>query len=444
MAGNKVIDFQRYEKGKQTLTLLVNVFILVGFLSEVITFHKIYIPLQLYLQIFSICVFSTALVILLINKKRYYSMVYLIVSYFLLFNIIIYDVLFPEFIAKLNFLPSEFFSRNMFFILPFIAFIGFVTDKKHIIIQGVIVLIYIAYQSYSNNDAFIKASILNYFLTTIGFCWVIYFLVNANARFIKDLEESNKKLKETQQHLVQSEKMASLGTLTSGVAHEINNPLNFIGGGVQILSELEEEINESVPKDVKEKYDLASSMINSGFERTSSIIKALMTFSTRESDELIDSDINSIIDNTILFLNNKFPKDVEIVREYGFHGNVPIFPSKFHQVIMSIIDNAIYAVSQADVINKTITISTKLVSENVIITISNKGSRIPEMILNQIFDPFFTTKEPGQGTGLGLSLCYTLISELNGKIYARNNADGVSFVIELPVKLFSVYKNHDL
>ena len=267
----------------------------------------------------------------------------------------------------------------------------------------------------------------------------MYYLRNLNYTYEHELNEYNEELlstieelKITQQQLIQSEKMASLGTLTAGIAHEINNPLNFIIGGIHLISDIKEQIMKSIPDEIKEDCELGTGMINTGFERVSRIVNALMTFSDRGTPFLTPFNIIDIIENTLLFMNSRIPSDIEIRKMYEFKGEIPMFPGKMHQVIMNILDNAIYSLNQSKQKKKKIVISTKLIKDKCILTISNNGPSIDEKHLNQIFDPFFTTKEPGEGIGLGLSICYTLISEHHGKIYANNSKDGVSTIIEIP------------
>jgi signal transduction histidine kinase len=433
MAVKKIIDFQRYEKGKETITLLVNIFILMGFVIEIMTFYKSYVPLQLVLQIISAVVFLSSLIVLIINKKRFYSSIYMIITYFLIFNIIVYDVFFPEFIEKLHFLRSEFFSRNLFIFLPLMFMIGFISGKKHILILGVILLLYVSFQAAANNDAFMKASIFTYFICVAGFSWVSYFLVTTNHDFINELHHTNIKLKETQQSLIQSEKMASLGTLTAGVAHEINNPLNFINGGIEIISDLKEEMKLDIPAELLERLQVGLDIIQTGYKKSQGIVQSLMSFTGRGTSTRTDSNINIIIDNTMLFLKSKIPSDIEIRKFYEFNGTASLYMDKIHQVILSIIENAVQSFEGSNQDMKLIEIFTRSINSNLVIEISNNGPRIPGDIFNQIFDPFFTTKDPGRGTGLGLSISYALIAEHNGKIYAKNNEHGVSFIIEIPV-----------
>jgi signal transduction histidine kinase len=247
----------------------------------------------------------------------------------------------------------------------------------------------------------------------------------------EELVSTIEELKTTQQHLIQSEKMASLGTLTAGVAHEINNPLNFISGGLTLIGDMKNE-EDFHSEEMNEKFRVGKEMVKTGLERATNIVKSLMTFSQPGSAILIDSDIHQIIDNTLLFLNHKL-KSIKIVKEYELQENLMLYPDKIHQVIMHLIENAIYAIN-LDLTNaQTIFISTKAIGDYAVLKISNTGPKILKKYLNQIFDPFFTTKDPGQGTGIGLSICYTLISEHRGNIYAENDFDTVSFIIELPL-----------
>ena len=260
--------------------------------------------------------------------------------------------------------------------------------------------------------------------------------IKAQSRDLADknneLESVIDELKATQQHLVQSEKMASLGTLTAGIAHEINNPLNFISGGLGIIEESANGIEGMGEKEIEERKNRALRMAFDGLERATGIVKALMTFSRKGGSKLIESDLHEIIDNTLLFLRSKITVDIEIKKEYQLKNKVPVFQEKMHQVIMNIIDNAIFAVNSHGGRDKSILISTGHAENMAILTITNNGPHIEEHHLSQLFDPFFTTKDPGAGTGLGLSISYNLIAEHEGTLRAENRDNGVSFIIEIP------------
>jgi len=266
---------------------------------------------------------------------------------------------------------------------------------------------------------------------------IIIFLVIRSYGKIEEkniqLEKQKGELQAAQQQLVQSEKMASIGTLTAGIAHEINNPLNFISGGLNIVSEVQEQLNWEGREEEKQRCQMATKMAFDGLERSVGIVQALMTFSHRGGSKKVETNLNETIDNTLMFLNSKISEDIQIIKQYQLERQVPVFPEKMHQVIMNIIDNAIFAVNMEPSRPKIITISTRMKDGNLILSFSNTGPQISEEHLAQLFDPFFTTKDPGQGTGLGLSICYTLVSEHRGEIKATNIPEGVIFTVSIPV-----------
>jgi signal transduction histidine kinase len=266
----------------------------------------------------------------------------------------------------------------------------------------------------------------------------ISYLRNINFNFEKEIiaynEELNatiEELKVTQQHLVQSEKMASIATLISGMAHEMNNPLNFINGGMQFFSDIKEEIKNHMPQEMQKKYELATKMTLEGLERVSGIVNSLMIFSQSEKFSLVNSNLNLLLDNILQFFNLK-DYHIQIKKTYLLKDMVKIFPNKISQAVIIILDNAVYSLKQSSITDKVISISTRAKEKNVQIEISNNGPPILEKDINKIFDPFFTTKAPGKGIGLGLSIAYSLIEEHKGIIKVQNTMDAVSFVIELP------------
>jgi len=266
----------------------------------------------------------------------------------------------------------------------------------------------------------------------------IVFLVIRSFKKIQEknilLEKQKEDLKAAQQRLVQSEKMASIGTLTAGIAHEINNPLNFISGGLTIIKERLEGLNWQGREVDEEEFNMATKMAFDGLDRSIGIVKSLMTFSHRGGSKKVETDLNDTIDKTLMFLGSKITDEIQIDKQYNLNRKVPVFPEKMHQVIMNIIDNAIFAVNMEPSKPGIITISTGLADDKLILSFTNTGPGIAEEHMGQLFDPFFTTKEPGQGTGLGLSICYTLVSDHGGEISARNIRNGVNFTITIPVR----------
>lgn len=247
-----------------------------------------------------------------------------------------------------------------------------------------------------------------------------------------ELEALLDKLKTTQQQLFQAEKMASLGTLTAGVAHELNNPLNFINGGIELIADKFAEISAiDVKEDTLEEFKSAIKIVKEGVERSTRIVSSLMNFSYLGEPKLSLHNITDIVDSTVRFLNSKITDDIEVIFEYGSSEESLVYGDKLHQVILNVLDNSIAAVSENRG-DKRIKIETKKIGQDILISISNNGPKIPEDKLGQIFDPFFTTKNPGEGTGLGLSISYNLIQQHKGTIRATNEEDGVSFIISIP------------
>ncbi|MEA3451071.1 MAG: ATP-binding protein, partial [Bacteroidota bacterium] len=272
------------------------------------------------------------------------------------------------------------------------------------------------------------------------------------------LEKTLKQLTNTQSQLIQSEKMASLGVLTAGIAHEINNPINYINSGLEGLNTVSNQIIETIsnlqqPEDEitdiekQNKQDeltflstgiqTLTTNIQTGVNRTTEIIKSLKTFSHADNNTLSLSNINEDLDSSLLLLHNQLKNKIKIIRNYEKIPEIYCYSSKLNQVFMNIISNAIQAIKEKG----TITITTTLLEnyfeleQNCIkISILDTGTGIPEKIQNKIFEPFFTTKEVGQGTGLGLSITHSIIKQHNGKIEVSSSANaGTKFEIYLPI-----------
>ncbi|MFN7313647.1 MAG: 7TM diverse intracellular signaling domain-containing protein [Bacteroidota bacterium] len=286
----------------------------------------------------------------------------------------------------------------------------------------------------------------------------------------KALTESNQslssaiaELKQAQAQLVESEKMASLGQLTAGIAHEINNPINFVTSNVKPLQRDIQELYNLIQKseDLASKQELNHDTINKlkkdidydylqteinyllkgiqeGSSRTAEIVKGLRIFSRVDEDDIKLADINDGLDSTIIIVNNQLNNKIKILKEYGDLGKIECYPGKLNQVFLNLITNGIYAVKQkyGEEEGGVVHISTKLVNDNVQISISDNGTGMSESTKAKLFEPFFTTKPVGEGTGLGLSIVYNTIKKHSGSINVESVVgEGTTFVITLPKKI---------
>ena len=251
------------------------------------------------------------------------------------------------------------------------------------------------------------------------------------------LEKTIVKLNRTQEKLIQSEKMASLGTIVAGVAHEINNPLNYIQSSVYGLESL---ISQNKLHEPSKNLEMILHAIKEGVKRTSEIVKALNKFSKNKPLLSQKIDIHDVIDKCIQQLCTKLGKKCVVEKDYcsdqfTFKGNV----DSIHQAILNLLNNAIQAIENKG----TVSISTSLLKEKNIlqIKINDSGIGIPKDDLLKIFDPFFTTKDVGKGRGLGLSISYSAIKEHNGDIFVESElGKGSTFTIQLPVKRNNLLK----
>ena len=276
----------------------------------------------------------------------------------------------------------------------------------------------------------------------------------------QELTSLNEQLKITQEQLMQSDKLASIGQLAAGVAHEINNPIGYIFSNIgaleKYLSDLfsmldyyesienhitSDEIKEEIKKRKNEveldylKDDIPDLMTQSkdGIDRVRKIVQSLKDFSHADSNQEWQwANIHHGIDSTLNVINNEVKYKADIVKEYGVIPDVECLPSQLNQVIMNLVANASHAMS--DDKRGTITIRTSCENEQVKIEVSDDGSGIPEHVVKRIFEPFFTTKPVGKGTGLGLSLSYGIIKKHQGEIEVKTKiGEGTTFIITLPV-----------
>jgi two-component system NtrC family sensor kinase len=268
----------------------------------------------------------------------------------------------------------------------------------------------------------------------------------------QDLNTSLKNLKATQFQLIQSEKMASLGELTAGIAHEIQNPLNFVNNFSEVNTELLEEMNDELDKgnlvEVKQivKDILENEQkINHHGKRADAIVKGMLQHSRSSSSVKEPTDINKLADEYLrLAYHGLRAKDksfnATLVTDYDESiAKLTITPQDIGRVILNLITNAFYATNEkkqqiGDGYDPTVTVSTKKVGATVEVSVKDNGNGIPQTALDKIFQPFFTTKPTGQGTGLGLSLSYDIVKAHGGELkVATKEGEGAEFCITLPL-----------
>jgi len=265
-----------------------------------------------------------------------------------------------------------------------------------------------------------------------------------------ELEKSIEELKSTQSQLIHSEKMASLGELTAGIAHEIQNPLNFVNNFSEVSNELIDEMNEELDKgDIKEAKAIGSDVkqnlekIRHHGGRAADIVKGMLQHSRGSNNTKEPTDINALCDEYLrLAFHGLRAKDKSFNAEMKTSfdesiGKINVVPQDIGRVLLNLITNGFYAVSEKsksapEGYAPTLSITTKKEGDQVVISVADNGNGIPENIREKIFQPFFTTKPTGQGTGLGLSLSYDIVKAHGGEIKVESKeGDGTEFRVIL-------------
>jgi signal transduction histidine kinase len=289
-------------------------------------------------------------------------------------------------------------------------------------------------------------------------------LSEAIGTLVQQVETDHQNIKDAQTHLIQAEKMSSLGQMVAGVAHEINNPVNFIYGNlahlessVQDVIEVIDRYQATYPEPVDEIADLLEevefdylredipkqiSSMRMGAERIRQIVLSLRNFSRLDEAATKHVNLHDGIDSTLTLLAHRLKANIEIIKKYGEIPAIECCPAQLNQVWMNILTNAIDALEEVverfdgALSSPKITIETLAQAQTVTIKIRDNGAGISEDLLTNIFDPFFTTKPIGKGTGLGLSICFAIIERHGGTMRVRSQLDiGTEFTFILPIAL---------
>ncbi|MEZ4888243.1 MAG: ATP-binding protein [Chitinophagales bacterium] len=276
------------------------------------------------------------------------------------------------------------------------------------------------------------------------------------------LEDTLLKLQRTQGQLINSEKMASLGQLSAGIAHEINNPITFISSGVEALNQNIDEIlvvinkydeisGDNVTEKLVEIRELKKEVyyeelidettellkaVESGAKRTAEIVKGLRIFSRLDKDVLHIADVHELLEATLIILKDQYKYRIEVHKDYQAIRQIECYPGKLNQVFMNILSNAIHAIEgKGQIFINTATVLVEGSDYVITIKIKDTGRGMGTGVQEHIFEPFYTTKDVGKGTGLGLSIVKDIINKHNGTIEVESEiGNGTSFLITLPIK----------
>ncbi len=287
----------------------------------------------------------------------------------------------------------------------------------------------------------------------------------------QEIELAYLELKNTQSQLVNAEKMSSLGQLTAGIAHEINNPINFVSSNINplkrdvddvisIFEETERLAKKSLPEEDYLKiqamkndldYDYVKNEINQllegmrdGANRTVEIIKGLKLFSRVDETDLKKVNLEDGLNSTLILLNSSIKHHLKVTTNFSNIPNVECFGGKMNQVFMNVLSNAVQAIKSTEREDGEIVITTTTDEGKVRISIADNGPGMTEEVKVKLFEPFFTTKPVGEGTGLGLSIVYKIIERINGNIKVNSIInEGTEFIITLPITNITKAPHHD-
>ena len=253
-----------------------------------------------------------------------------------------------------------------------------------------------------------------------------------------------KKIEDARLKLIESDKMASLGQLTAGVAHEINNPINFISNGIkglkQLLEKYIDETDDNASDSLEGDMNDMINAIEEGANRTNNIVRSLRLFSREDFENYIKLDIVASLESAFSILSNKFQQNIFLEKniekkELFVYG----YSSQINQVFINILMNAIHAVGDSGIIKVVV----KELQDNIFISICDTGEGVPDELKQKIFEPFYTTKKVHEGTGLGLSITFGIIKKHKGTIEVKDNKPkGAKFLINLPKRDVSLINNN--
>lgn len=394
-------------------TISKNYFILWGL--SMVTFVNISSDPAMYLITQYII---TAIFPVLIFRKTYSSIGYLILSFLLLFGVLYYHKQYPPLLEETQ--PAHFAA-------PYFSI-------------GIIMII---------------SFLISLFFRNVGDD--LERKLTEKNRYLNDLVE---KMRSMQEQMISSEKMASLGQLTAGIAHEINNPINFVSSNISPLKKDLQELKElcvrykalheskNLAEDLKnieaftreidpvfinKEIETLISGIEEGAGRTKQIVMGLRSFSRLDEDEFKKTDIHEGLDSSLMLLRNKLKNRIEVIKEYGDIPVIECIPGKINQVLMNILNNASEAISGEGKIKITTGLTPD--KKGIEVRIQDDGIGMTEAVKRRIFEPFFTTKEVGKGTGLGLSISYGIVENHGGSVQVESKpGKGSEFILILPVK----------
>lgn len=285
------------------------------------------------------------------------------------------------------------------------------------------VLVLLSYQKRELNE---ELEILDAISSQLGNAIIRAELYRKNAQNVKELKQALEELKTTQLQLINTEKMAFLGQLVAGIAHEINTPIASIKSNNGVLIQLTSKIENN---EIKDMFEQINSIDREAIERISKIVSSLKKYVRLDEAELQNADINKEMDLTLEIIRHETKNKVEIEKHYGDIPLIKCYPNMLNQVFTNILINACQAIENKG----KITISTEFLNKNLIVKIKDNGKGIPKENLNKIFTLGFTTKGIGVGTGLGLAISQNIIDKHKGKISVVSEVGlGSEFIITIP------------